>query len=91
MCDIEFVHLGVIDIKLLFPCCQHVVAYQVGGLALINSLLRWRNGNNAPLASSWGGGGTLEIVVKYSTKLNVRYPPPIVASSAASGGGPASL
>jgi hypothetical protein len=32
----------------------------------------------------------LEIVVKYGTTLNVRYPAPIVASSAASGGGSAS-
>ena len=87
MCDIEFLHPGVIDIKqLLFASRQHVVAYLVGGSALVDSLPPWQNGNSSPLSSSQGEGGTLEIVVKYGTTLNVRYPPPIVASSAALGG-----
>ena len=70
---------------LLFASSQHFVAYRVGGLVLVNSPPRRQNGNRAPLSLSRGGGGTLEIVVKHSTTLNVRYPHPIVASRAASG------
>jgi hypothetical protein len=72
---------------LLFASGQHVVAYRVGGLVLVNSPPQRQNGNRAPLSLSRGGGGTLEIVVKYSTTLNVRYPHPIVALRAASGRG----
>jgi hypothetical protein len=83
-CDIEFVHPGVINIKqLLFVSSQHDVAYCIGGLALVNSPLRWRSGNGTPLLSLRGGGGMMEIVVEFDTTLNVQYPPPIIASSAA--------
>jgi hypothetical protein len=90
-CDIEFVPPGVIDIEQLsFASRQHVVAYRVGGSALVDSPPRRRNGNGAPLLSSRGGGGTLEIVVEFGITLNVRYPAPIITSSAASGRGAAS-
>jgi len=92
MCGIEFVHPGVIDIEQLsFVSRQHVVAYWVGGSALINSPPRQRNGNGTLLLSLQGGGGNLKINVKCGITLNVQYPPPIVASSAALVGGPASL
>jgi len=91
-CDIKFAHPGVIDIEQLsFVSRQHVVAYPVGGLTLVYSPQRWRNGNGASLFSLREGGGTLEIVVEYGMMLHVQYPAPIVASSTASGGGPASL
>jgi hypothetical protein len=97
-CDIEFVHPEVIDIEQpSFASRQHVVAYRVGGYALIDPPphppRRRQHGNGAPSSpsSTRGGGGdrTLEIVIEYGTTLHVRYPAPIVASSA-SGGGPAS-
>ena len=88
MCDIEFVHLGMIDIKqLLFASRQHVVAYRIARSMLVDSPPWWQNGNGAPLSWLQGGGGTLEITVKYGTMLHVQYQAPIIALSAASGGG----
>jgi hypothetical protein len=71
--DIEFVHPGLIDIEqLLFASHKHTVAYCVGRSTLVDSPLRWQNGNGAPLLSSWGGGGMLEIVVvEYGMMLHV--------------------
>jgi hypothetical protein len=90
-CGIEFIHPGVIHIEQLsFMSRQHVVAYRVGRLALVDSPPRQRNKNGAPLSLSRGGGGMLEIAVEYGTTLNLGYPPPIVASSTKLGGGPAS-
>ena len=89
MCNIEFIHPGVIDIKYIsFTSCQHIVAHRINGLAFVNSPLRWRNRSNTPMSSSRGGRGTLEIIIEYDTALNMRYLAPIVASSTASGGGP---
>ena len=90
-CDIKFVHPGVINIEQLsFVSCQNVIAYHVGGSALVYSPLRQQNRNGPPFLSLRGRDGTLEIFVEYSTMLNVQYLPPIVTLSAASGGGPAS-
>jgi hypothetical protein len=72
MCDIKFVHPGVINIEQLsFVSCQHVVAYLVSGSTLVDSPPRRRNRNGTPLLSLRGGGGTLEIVVEYGTMLHV--------------------
>ena len=91
MCEIEFIHQGLINIKKLsFTSRQHIVAYRVGGSVLVDSPLQGRNRNGVPLSLSQGGGGTLEIVIKCGTRHNMQYPVPIVASSAALGGGAAS-
>jgi hypothetical protein len=73
MCDIEFIHPGVIDIKQLpFASRQHVITYRVGRLTLVNPSLRRRN-RSVPLSLLRGGGGTLEIIVKYLTRKMQKF------------------
>ena len=74
MCDIEFIHPGVIDIKQLpFASRQHVITYRIGRLTLVNSSLRRRNRNSVPMSLLRGGGGMLEIIVKYLTRKMQKF------------------
>jgi hypothetical protein len=76
-CDIEFVHPGVIYIEQLpFASRQHVIAYRVGGLTLVDSPPGRQNGNGIPLSSLRGGGGTSETVVKYGTRITCNFRSP---------------
>ena len=56
-CDVEFFHLGAINIEQpLFACPQYVVAYRVGGSALLDPPPHGGGTGTAPLSRREGGG-----------------------------------
>ncbi|KAL3827349.1 hypothetical protein ACHAXA_003083 [Cyclostephanos tholiformis] len=83
-CDIEFVHPEIIDIEQpSFASRQHVVAYRIGGVALVDlpPTPPRRDDDDGSSSRIVGERWTfLEIVIEYGTMLHVRYPPPIVRS-----------
>jgi hypothetical protein len=80
-CNIEFVHPEIIEIEQpSFVSRQHVVAYRVGSVALLDLALppTQRDIIDGGSSLSWigGEGSKLDIVIDYGTTIHVLYPQP---------------